>query len=120
MKTKSCKAKGRALQKHVAEALREAFPQFAVSDIKPSLVGESGIDIKLSSAARQRIPFGIECKNRENLQLWKAIDQCEKNAKVEGLRPLLVFKRNHSKIYAVLELDDLLEYLSEATLEART
>jgi len=118
MKTKSCKAKGRALQKHVAEVLREAFPQFTVADIKPSLMGESGTDIKLSTAARQRIPFGIECKNQENLRLWEAIRQCEKNAEEEGLLPMLIIKRNHSKVYAVLELDDLITYL-QATLEAR-
>jgi hypothetical protein len=111
----SCKAKGRALQNKIAEDLREAF-RLSSSDIKPALMSEQGMDIKLSEAARMLFPFAVEAKANESLQFWAALKQCSDNAIEEGLMPLLVFKRNRSKIYACLEWDDLLEILEMAAI----
>ncbi len=101
MKIASCKAKARRLQNVVCEDLRKVFG-FTASDIKAAVMGESGIDIKLSNAARKLIPFAFECKATENLQLWAALDQAEDNATRENLLPALVFKRNRSDIYVAL------------------
>jgi hypothetical protein len=74
-------------------------------------MGESGEDIKLSPAARKLIPYSFECKNQEKLSIWSSLEQAESNAGKHI--PLLVFKRNRSKTYAVLEFDKLLELLNE-------
>jgi hypothetical protein len=74
-------------------------------------MGESGEDIKLSPAARKLIPYSFECKNQEKLSIWSPLEQAESNAGKHI--PLLVFKRNRSKTYAVLEFDKLLELLNE-------
>jgi len=40
------------------------------ADIKPTPMGVNGIDLQLSSAARAQFPFGVECKNKEDLSIW--------------------------------------------------
>ena len=53
----------------------------------------------------------MECKNQEKLNIWGALEQAEENSGDHA--PLVIFKRNRSKTYAVLEFDKLLELLNE-------
>lgn len=110
MKTRSAKAKGRRLQKWVAADLIDAL-NVAEGDARSSVMGESGRDVPLSPHAELFCPFDIECKNQEKLNIWAAIAQAEANTG-EGRWPLVVFKRNYSKPYAVLRWQDLAEILS--------
>jgi len=112
MKTRSAKAKGRRLQNSVVESLYKTFSQLREGDIKPAIMGESGQDVKLSPTAEDIIPFDIECKNQQKISVWAALKQAEGNVK-EGRIPLLIFKRNNSKTYAVIEWEKLLELLTE-------
>jgi len=113
--TSAAKAKGRRLQDHVRDSFRSLHTELEEDDIKCAIMGESGSDIKLSPAARKLIPFDIECKNQEKMNVWASIKQCESNCK-EGRIPLLVFKRNHTKTYACLEFETLLQLLSSNTI----
>ena len=109
---RSAKAKGRALQNKIRDVLLEHFSdKLEPDDVKVAIMGESGEDIKLSPAARKLIPYSFECKNQEKLSIWSSLEQAESNAGKHI--PLLVFKRNRSKTYAVLEFDKLLELLNE-------
>ncbi len=101
MKTSSCKSKGRRLQQDVARGILEAFPHLQEDDVRSTSMGAGGEDVQLSVAARQCMPYSIECKNTERIAIWSAIEQCETNAPA-GSTPLVVFKRNRSKTYAVL------------------
>jgi len=74
-------------------------------------MGDSGEDILLSPAARKLFPFSVECKNQEKINIWSSLEQAETNSGKHT--PLLVFKRNRSKTYAVLQLDDLMRLLDE-------
>ena len=111
MKTSSKKSKGRRLQNHVRDTLLEAFPSLEEDDVKVAIMGESGEDIKLSPAAKRKIPYSFECKNTERLSIWEAIKQSEGNC--EGRTPSVVFKRNRSKTYITLELDKFIELIGE-------
>ena len=115
MLTKSCKAKGRALQNKIAEDLREAF-RLSSSDVKPAMMSEQGMDIKLSEAARKLFPWAVEAKACETLQIWASIKQCEENAAKEKLCPALVFRRNRSKMYVCLSWKDFLELVELAAI----
>ena len=53
------------------------------------------------------IPYSFECKNKERLNIWQSIEQCEDNC--NGSIPVVVFKRNNSKTYAVMEFDEWLK-----------
>ena len=113
MNPKSVKAKGRRLQNYVRDKLREIYiknwskmPKLREDDIKSQTMGMSGEDIVLSPAARDIIPYSFECKNKERLNVWQSIEQCEDNC--NGSIPVVVFKRNQSKVYAIMEFDEWL------------
>ena len=72
-------------------------------------MGMSGEDIVLSPAAKKVIPYSFECKNQERLNLWKSLEQAESNC--EERNPVLIFKRNRSKIYVALEFDHFIELI---------
>jgi len=112
MKVSSRKAKGRRLQQDVRDLLREAYKDDGLveGDIECTIMGETGRDIKLSPAAEKLILLDIECKNHEKLNIWSSLEQAEKNTKKNRI-PLVVFKRNRSKTYAVLELKELINLL---------
>ncbi len=110
MKTSSAKAKGRRLQDHVVKKLMEHYTQLQPGDIRPAIMGESGEDIKQSPFARSILPFSIECKNQEKINIWSALEQAEENCP-DNQNPAVVFKRNRSEVYITLKLDDLLEIL---------
>ena len=110
MKTRSAKNKGKRLQNTVRDILLEAFKEdLEPDDVKSAVMGDSGEDIQLSPAARKIIPYSIECKNQEKLNIWSALEQAEGNKGVS--KPVLIFKRNRSKTYAVLELEDFVDLI---------
>lgn len=116
MKTSSAKAKARNLQKHVVKRFREhwGFDQELgedcyTGDIQSVPMGMSKEDVLLSPIAQTKVPFSVECKNQEKLSIWSALKQAETNS--NNRVPLLVFKRNRSKVYACLELDELLRLI---------
>ena len=106
--TSARKAKGRRLQNKVRELLIEKF-DIHPDDIKTADMGESGEDIKMAHGARQKFPFSVECKNQEKLNIWSSLEQAEENC--GDYKPLLIFKRNRSKTYVTLSLEDFLDIL---------
>tara|TARA_R100001082_G_scaffold110889_1_gene92260 strand:+ start:1109 stop:1444 length:336 start_codon:yes stop_codon:yes gene_type:complete len=111
MSAKSAKAKGRRLQNLTRDKLREAFPSLEEDDIKSQTMGMPGEDIVLSPAARKSIVYSFECKNKERLDLWKSLEQAEENSADRA--PVLVIKRNRSKVYAVIEFNNFIELIKE-------
>ena len=111
MKPRSAKNKGKRLQNKVRDLILEKFNQLEPDDVRSITMGDSGEDILLSPAARRLFPFSVECKNQEKLNIWSALEQAEDNS--GNHIPLVIFKRNRTKTYAVLEFDKLLELLDE-------
>ena len=111
MKPRSAKNKGKRLQNKVRDLILEKFTQLEPDDVRSITMGDSGEDILLSPAARRLFPFSVECKNQEKLNIWSSLEQAEGNS--GNHPPLVIFKRNRTKTYAVLEFDKLLELLNE-------
>ena len=109
MKSRSAKNKGKRLQNNIRDLLLETFNQLERDDIKSAIMGESGEDIKLSPAARKLIPYSFECKNQEALNIWSSLEQAETNAGDHD--PVLIFKRNRTKTYAVIEIEKFIELI---------
>lgn len=103
MKTQSAKAKGRRLQQMVASVLLSKFPSLSEDDIRSTSMGAQGEDIQLSSKARELIPFSIECKNQERVNIWDAINQSNSNSK--GYTPVVVIKKNNTQPHVVISLN---------------
>jgi len=112
MKPRSAKNKGKRLQNKIRDLILEKFDSLEPDDVRSITMGDSGEDILLSPAARKQFPFSVECKNQEKLNIWGALEQAEDNS--GNHTPLVIFKRNRSKTYAVLEFDRLLELLNES------
>ena len=111
MKPRSAKNKGKRLQNKVRDLILEKFNQLEPDDVRSITMGDSGEDILLSPAARRLFPFSVQCKNQEKLNIWSALEQAEENS--GNHIPLVIFKRNRTKTYAVLEFDNLLDLLDE-------
>ncbi len=103
MKSRSAKNKGKRLQNKVRDLLLETF--------RSAIMGEQGEDIKLSPAARKLIPYSFECKNQESLNIWSSLQQAEENS--GDYDPVLIFKRNRSKTYAVINIEKFIELINE-------
>lgn len=104
------KSKGRAFEVEVVKSIFGAFPQLQEADISARIMGDAGIDVLLSNAARATLPLAIECKrvNRlENLDLKGAMKQAEANAPPD-LTPVVVYREDRHEILATLRLSSLM------------
>ena len=111
MKPASAKAKGRRLQQHVRDRIRETF-QLHEDDVQSRSMGAGGEDIMLSPAAREAFPFSVETKNVQRLNVNDAYSQAVENAGVHF--PLLVHSRNRDRVLATLDFEHLLKLLLDA------
>ena len=112
MKTSSGKAKGRRLQNKVRDVLLEHFSdKLEPDDIRTAIMGETGEDITLSPAARRLIPYSFECKNQEKLNIWSSLEQAAENS--GDYPPVLIFKRNRSKTYVTVELEEFMKLIDD-------
>lgn len=111
MKPQSAKAKGRNFQKQIRDAILLSFPELEPDDVRSTSMGNSGEDIQLSPAARKLIPFSIECKNVEKLNIWTAFEQAES---ANRTYPAALFiKKNRTKPLCVIDADVFFELLEE-------
>ena len=112
MKPRSAKAKGRKLQQEVRDKLLKLYEGvLETDDVTCTMMSESGVDIKLSPLARKHIPYSIECKNTEKIAIWQAIEQAKENAK-DKTDPAVVFRRNNSETYIVINFETFLKLIS--------
>ena len=98
------------------DRLRSVFTEtLETNDIESQVMGMSGEDIVLSPAAKKVIRYSFECKNKERLDLWKSLEQAENNS--QDRVPVLVFKRNRTKVYVAFEFDHFIEMIDEKQKE---
>lgn len=110
------KAKGRRLQKRIAEFISKitGIPVEKDGDIESRPMGQNGRDVILRGKAKEMFIFhGIECKNREALNIWQALTQAEEH----GGKPIVFFKRNRSEIYTALKAEDFFDLYELALKE---
>jgi len=113
----SAKAKGRKLQKIVAQKIAEIFKKTCGygddDEIKIRIMGQKGVDIIFDNETEKKFPFSIECKNQERININQAIMQSEKNKK-NNTNWLLVIKNKKLKNPVVLlEIDAFLNLFKE-------
>ena len=110
MKPSSAKAKGRHLQGWTRKKLIEEYG-IHEEDIKTAVMGESGEDIKMARAAREKFPFSIECKNTERLNVWQAYDQAKENC--GKYEPIVVMKKNRKKPLVVIDAEAFIKLMNK-------
>lgn len=110
MKTASAKNKGRALQQWVRDLLLKLHPGLSLDDVRSTSMGAGGEDIQLSPAAREMIPFTIECKNNARIAVYKFYEQACQHGKGE---PVVVIKQNRSKPLVIVDADYFFREISK-------
>lgn len=103
MRTSSAKAKGRRLQQWVVDQIL-AYTNLKDTDVKSTAMGQSGLDVQLSDAARKEFPFAVEAKNQERFKgLYDIYAQADNNK--EGMTPIIVIKSNRQLPLVVISAD---------------
>lgn len=111
IKIRSRKNKGRKLQNFIRDIFNKIFEgRLEQGDLESRQMGGAGTDIVMSPLAKKLIPFDIECKNQENLNIWQSFKQAEDNTLKDRI-PLLIFKRNRTEPYVMLKLVDFLSLI---------
>lgn len=111
-RTKTAKAKGRTGQQEIRDALLEAFPELEPGDVVSTTMGDTGADIKLSPAAKKKIPISIEVKRRKSgmATQYKWLEQ----ARNHGVDiPALFFRADRKDWLVVVELKHYLNLLKK-------
>lgn len=103
MRISSAKAKGRRLQQYVVEQIL-ANTDLKETDVRSTAMGQSGLDVQLSEAARKVFNFAVECKSQERFKgLYEVYQQAETNK--EGMTPIVVIKSNRQIPLVLISAD---------------
>tara|TARA_B100001063_G_scaffold215273_1_gene216121 strand:+ start:36 stop:380 length:345 start_codon:yes stop_codon:yes gene_type:complete len=108
---RSRKSKGAKFQNEVRDLILEKFSdKLEPDDVKTAVMGESGVDIKLSPAAQKLFHWAVECKRTEKISLRQWWRQARANEN-DKLKPLVITKQNREEPLVVLSLQDFLDLL---------
>lgn len=89
--------------------LLEIFPELTNDDIRSTSMGASGEDIQMSSAARKRFPYTVECKSKNAIAVYPWLEQRTRGSHT----PLVFAKANHKEPIVVLYAQDFLKLIKE-------
>lgn len=105
----SAKAKGREGVQEVIALVRQLFPELGDNDVYKPTGSVPGEDVVFSPLARGLLPVSIEVKRCEKLNIFKALEQAESNAK--DWQPVVIFRKNKGNMYAAIDAAELLALL---------
>ncbi len=114
MKRRSAKQKGKRAVFETRDLLLQHAAHLREEDIQKPIGSRKGADLVFSSKAKETYPFTVEVKNQERLNIWEALEQSENHCAETELKPLLVFRRNHSPLYVTLRFEDFLNLIRAA------
>ncbi len=114
MRARSAKAKGQRAAKEVQVTILNFFPDLTQDDVTVTPSDVNGVDLHLSSKAKAEIPFAIEVKNQERLNIWEALKQAKSHVTGKEI-PILAFRRNRSKVYVALEINEFFNIFCKAS-----
>ena len=113
MDTRSKKAKGRRLQNWVKDKLLSTFPSLTEDDVSGAIMGETGVDIKLSTRAKELIPYSIECKNKETFKgIYDIMVQANHHIK-EDETAIAVIKMNQRDPLVIVDAEHFIDLIKE-------
>ena len=102
--------KGKRFELKIAKDLAKRFK----TDIKRT-PNSGGLSFKGDILTTSGIlsEYSWECKNQEKLNIWKALEQSEGDARGTLKTPVVVFTKNFEKDYIALQYDDFVNILLE-------
>lgn len=112
MKSRSGKNKGRRACLETREILLKYYPQLQEKDIVIMPTSVIGEDVKFSPLAESLIPYSIENKNVEKLNIHKAYEQAVANAP-PGRIPVVVYRKNHTNLKITIDFETFLQLTTQ-------
>jgi hypothetical protein len=117
MKTSSLKAKARVLQDKVVKMYQDVLCseiyKLHEDDIKPAVMGQTGVDVIFSPAARALFDHIIECKKHAAVRIpFFFADHYKKYKDVPGLK-LLFSENNRSEPLVTMRAEDFMVLFEE-------
>ena len=116
---KNSKTKGKGWEREIAGLIASAVG-LELEDIYNARSGRKECDIQLSSEARRRFPFYLECKNEKNARVPAWIKQMEgdltlaRKAGKAYRTGMVVFKQHGDRTpYALIRFDHFLSIIME-------
>lgn len=110
MTPNSAKAKGRLLQNWVRQHILSVFLGLEPDDVRSTSMGATGEDVLLSPAARKRVPYQIECKNKATSQIHTYYEQAKEHGSHE---PLVIVKQDRKKPLAIVDAEHFFQLLKQ-------
>ena len=110
MKPQSAKSKGRKLQQWFTKLLVDVL-DMEEEDLESRPMGSQGEDSMMGKLSRGKVPYSIECKNQEAVNVWKAYAQAQEKCK--SYEPLVVIKRNRSKPLVLVDAEHFVSLFKE-------
>lgn len=86
------------------------FLELEPDDVRSTSMGAGGEDVTLSPAARKRVPFQIECKNKARSQVHTYYAQAKSHGDHE---PLVIVKQDRKETLAILDAETFFKLLQE-------
>lgn len=87
------------------------YPELEPDDVRSTGMGQCGADLQLSTAAKKRFPYAVECKNLAAFAGYKFLEQRESEVNQSGNTPLAVVKANRKEPIVLMYLKDFMELL---------
>jgi len=116
VKTSSAKAKGRRLQQQVRDALRAIGKDHGLvdGDFESRGMGQAGVDVILSPAAKRLCDLAVECKNVEKLQVVPTFNEHYERYKNETSLKVLVHAKNRMEPLVTLRFEEFIGLLKSS------
>lgn len=80
-------------------------------------MGAGGEDVTLSPAARRKVPYQIECKNKARSQIHTYYEQAASHGNRE---PLVVVKQDRKQALAIVDAEHFFKLLAEVAEHRET
>lgn len=115
MKTSSCKAKSRVLQDKIREMYRNVGKSYGLheEDVKAAVMGQTGVDIVFSPAARSVFNHSIECKKHAAVRIPAHFKEHYKKYAKDNTLKLLFSENNRDQTLVTMRAEDFMFLVEE-------
>lgn len=115
MKTSSCKAKSRVLQDKIREMYRTIGRQYGLQDgdIKAAPMGQSGVDVIFSPAAKSVFNHSVECKKHAAVRIPYHFKEHYKKYGADSTLKLLFSENNRDQPLVTMRAEDFMFLVEE-------
>jgi len=92
----------------VRDLILGIFTELKPDDVRSTAMGQNGEDVQFSPAARELLPFQIECKNKKEVAVINWLKQAGTHG---NYTPIVIAKQNHSDPVVVIDAKTFFQWV---------